>query len=95
VIEAHDPVTALFIARQQPIDAMVAAVAMPQLSGPELARQMRHYVPNLRVLFMSGHGGHSPSDDLAAAPLLRKPFTAEVLASALADVLRLSAGTAA
>jgi PAS domain S-box-containing protein len=76
--------------RSAEVDVLLTDVIMPQMSGVELAQQLRAQDPELRVLFMSGY-----TDDMIARhglrpgeiSILEKPFTAESLASKLRNVL--------
>ncbi|MBC7973831.1 MAG: response regulator, partial [Myxococcales bacterium] len=64
------------------IHLLLTDVAMPGITGPELARRLQRIRPEMRVLCMSG----LTDDDAEAAALdteieyLQKPFTAEALA---------------
>jgi CheY-like chemotaxis protein len=72
------------------IDVLLTDVIMPQMSGGDLAHQLRQMNPRLKVLFMSGY-----TDDMLASygimagetQLLQKPFTADALGRKLRGVL--------
>jgi CheY-like chemotaxis protein len=76
--------------RSAEVDVLLTDVIMPHMSGVELAQKLRAQNPELRVLFMSGY-----TDDMIARhglrpdeiSILQKPFTAELLASKLRNVL--------
>jgi two-component system cell cycle sensor histidine kinase/response regulator CckA len=71
------------------VDVLVTDLAMPGLSGRDLAERLRGQRPDLPVLFISGRPPE-PSDTLAQGPapaFLGKPFTAELLLEALRDLL--------
>jgi two-component system, cell cycle sensor histidine kinase and response regulator CckA len=70
-------------------DLVVTDVRMPRLSGPELVREARRRRPGLRVLFVSGHTGDDMPDRFLEPGdrLLGKPFSAEALIEAVADLL--------
>jgi PAS domain S-box-containing protein len=38
-----------------PIDLLLTDVIMPQMQGPSVAREVKKVLPNIKVLFMSGH----------------------------------------
>ena len=77
-------------ARRDSIDVLLTDVIMPQMSGGELAHQLRAEKPHLKVLFMSGY-----TDDMIAShgvlvgetQLIQKPFTAQDLGRRLRNVL--------
>jgi CheY-like chemotaxis protein len=72
------------------IDLLLTDSVMPGMSGPDLARSLRPRRPEMRVLFMSGytddaivrHGLLEPTE-----AFLQKPFTPDVLARKVRDVL--------
>jgi PAS domain S-box-containing protein len=75
------------------IELLVADVVMPELSGPEVAREMRRLRPGIRVLYLSGYApGESVqvSADLDG-PLLSKPFALEALARKIREVFATTA----
>jgi DNA-binding NarL/FixJ family response regulator len=80
----------LQLASQTHVDLVVTDMVMPEISGRELAEQLRAQRPDLRVLYMSGY----TTDDIIRRGLLdpstaflQKPFTAERLAAAVRDAL--------
>jgi len=84
VLEAARGEEALRLCRDSagPIELLLTDVVMPQMSGPELARQVLRLRPGTRVVYMSGYtddalGHHGVLDpDII---LLPKPFTPESL----------------
>jgi CheY-like chemotaxis protein len=46
---------AIQLARQTPIDLLLTDVNMPQMTGDELARRLRHDEPTLKVLYLTGY----------------------------------------
>ncbi len=67
-------------------DLLLSDVVLgPGLRGTELAQRARAHRPGLPVLLMSGYA--ADADAPAGVPLLRKPFTREQLAQAMADTL--------
>jgi DNA-binding response OmpR family regulator len=92
VLEVAEPAEAQRLAAQpqSAIGLLVTDVVMPQMSGPELAAELRTRAPGLRVLYVSGYTsealssrGIAPSD----IALLQKPFTPGELARKVRDVL--------
>jgi CheY-like chemotaxis protein len=72
------------------IELMIADVAMPGMSGVELAHAARLGRPDLPILFVTGFGGAAlPPDEAGLGDLLRKPFrTAELAAKVAAALAR-------
>jgi PAS domain S-box-containing protein len=76
------------VASGSPFDLLLTDVVMPEMSGPELAVQLRSRHPHLPVLYMSGYtddvlSTHELSQDATA--FLRKPFgNAELVTAARA-----------
>ena len=90
VLEASSGAAALRLAEATGarLDLLVTDVRMPQMQGPDLARQLRAIRPGLAVLLMSGFPGDEQTNTpgtLAGFPLLRKPFDAEALGRAVRD----------
>jgi CheY-like chemotaxis protein len=71
------------------VDLLVSDLQMPGMSGLELCDKLVQRLPSLRVLFISGAA--SPADRIAIARrravLLEKPFSAEMLANSVRQVL--------
>jgi two-component system, cell cycle sensor histidine kinase and response regulator CckA len=92
VLDTWDPTDAMRLAREHPgpIHLLLTDIVMPQMTGPELARQVLGLRPDMRVLFMSGftddrvlrHGV-----DVSQAAYLPKPFTPPRLATKIREVL--------
>ncbi len=80
VLEAANGRQALELARQHtgPIHLVLADVVMPEMGGPELAKQFGARHPSVPVLFMSGYPNHSGQQEGPAA-YLQKPFTSATL----------------
>ena len=71
------------------VDLLLADVRMPTMSGPELYRRIGEQYPQVKALFMSGYQSTEalqfglPEE----APLISKPFRAEVLIERLQQIL--------
>ena len=77
------------------IHLLLTDVVMPEMSGPELARQMAALRPEVKVIFTSGY-----SDDAIArqgvlnpaVAFIQKPYRPKALARKIQEVLAESAG---
>jgi signal transduction histidine kinase/CheY-like chemotaxis protein len=75
---AHDP----------DFELVVTDVMMPEMTGTELALQVERLYPGIAILYVTGYVGEAgDSGDLAGRELLRKPFTVNALAAAVAAAL--------
>ena len=74
------------------VDLLVADVSLPDGDACALALRMRDHRPDLRVLFVSGHVGAEVCRfyglDQTGIHFLKKPFTAEQLATRVKRVFR-------
>ena len=68
-------------------DLVISDVVMPEMSGPELIRELRARRPDIAVLFVTGFVGDGDTDEMVGHELLRKPFTVAALAAAVAGSL--------
>ncbi|HSG47411.1 MAG TPA: PAS domain S-box protein, partial [Longimicrobiales bacterium] len=92
VLEALTPSMALDLARSHlgSVDLLLTDVVMPEMSGPDLAREVKALRPGIRVLFMSGYApdtAHRMGALEAGADLLEKPFSAEALVGRVREAL--------
>jgi two-component system, cell cycle sensor histidine kinase and response regulator CckA len=71
------------------VDVLVSDVSMPELDGVSLATRARIQVPDLGVIFVSGYTDILNEATLRAldAAFLAKPFSAEALTRAVAEML--------
>lgn len=73
-----------------PIDAVVTDVAMPDMTGQQLADRLRNDRPGLRILFISGFTGDALIGQGIVEPgtaFLQKPFSPADLTTKLREVL--------
>jgi PAS domain S-box-containing protein len=75
--------------RRMSFDLLLTDVVMPELSGTELAAQLRARMPKLRVIYMSGYAEHSilTEEMPGQTSVLQKPFTGGELARLVRAVL--------
>jgi signal transduction histidine kinase len=91
VLTAKDGVEAIAIGEHSGADVrlLVTDIVMPKMRGPELAGKLRHLLPNLKVVYMSGYlehehtGGEFVEDDF----FLQKPFSREELVKKVREAL--------
>jgi signal transduction histidine kinase/ActR/RegA family two-component response regulator len=96
VLCAGSPNDAISLVRRHtgPIQLLVSDVVMPEMHGPELARQLAGMQPEMKVLFVSGYSENDISDQGVLDPhldVLQKPFTHQSLLRKISSVLANSA----
>ena len=82
VVEASLGAEALTAAASSTFDLLLTDLAMPQMSGEEVARRVHVLQPHLGVLFMSGFSHEmvgSPRLDAATTSVVQKPFSERTL----------------
>jgi CheY-like chemotaxis protein len=92
IVEAKNGIEACLVATQESgqFDLLLTDVVMPAMNGRELASRLHLIFPSLKVLFMSGY-----LDDVSVnigfeqhqTAFLQKPFTPDVLANAIRQLL--------
>ncbi len=92
VLEAPDGDTALRLATKHhgPIHLLLTDVVMPGISGRHLAEQLAPLRPEMKVLYASGYANNAIIHHGVLEPgiaYLQKPFTPEILARRVRDVL--------
>jgi len=92
VLEAGQGAEALAIQERHglPIQLTITEVALPDMTGPELARRVVRSWPEAKTLFVSGQGEADVApDDLLVrdAAFLLKPFAPDALARKVREVL--------
>ena len=74
----------------QPIHLVLTDVVMPQMGGPELAEKLAEIKPKVRILFTSGFTESAVIERgvaLGKLQLVQKPYTREVLAQRVRQIL--------
>ena len=92
VLAAPNPATALTLSRTHKnlLHLLLTDVVMPEMSGPELARQLQQERPHLKVLYMSGYASQFMLHRGTLEPgtqLLEKPFHPQTLLRRVREVL--------
>ena len=98
VVQAGNGEEALTLAASTPgIDLLVTDVIMPKMGGRELAENLAHSHPKLKVLFISGYT-ESAAVQLgtlaAGSNHLAKPFSPDTLARKVSEILLMKTMTA-
>jgi CheY-like chemotaxis protein len=92
VLEARDGLDALAVAKDygSTIHLVVTDVVMPNLSGGQLAKELKSRRPEAKVLFVSGYAGKIVMEHKAVnleTNFLQKPFTLKQLSSKIRKAL--------
>ena len=92
VLATNHPLEAAELAREheEDIHLLITDVIMPDLNGPELAKQVKTINSQIRVLYISGYTDDMLNTDQLAqdgAGFLQKPFDQQQLAAAVVDQL--------
>jgi two-component system cell cycle sensor histidine kinase/response regulator CckA len=92
VLQACNGKLALEIIAQQngAIHLVITDVIMPQMSGTELARQLKSVLPSAKLLFMSGYTGdsvHRQGGLAEGVAFVQKPFSPTALVGKVRQVL--------
>ena len=92
VLEAAGPLAGLAVIRAHggTIDLLLSDVVMPQMSGPDFAKQVVALRRGIKVLFVSGYAGRAVTEQGGLdpnAPFLPKPFSSSDLLEKIRQVL--------
>jgi len=94
VLEAKDGGDAVALAQQYggKIDVLLTDIVMPEMRGPEVARQLSASRPDMKVIFMSGYTEDGFDTGIGEKPgpeveLLQKPFELNFLSAKIREVL--------
>ena len=81
--------------REPHVELVVTDVMMPEMTGPELIREMAVHYPEISVLYVTGYVGEAGvGEELCGNDILRKPFTVAALADAVSAALAHRTGEA-
>ena len=74
---------------QDSIELLITDVFMPEMRGPELARQLTAMRPAMKVLYVSGSNQALVDDGLLTqgSNFLQKPFTTEQFSKKIKEIL--------
>jgi PAS domain S-box-containing protein len=95
VLDCADAFEALRVASElnEQLAMLITDVAMPEMTGPELAHALVARMPELPIIFMSGYAaGQSGHEEFKQAKFLQKPFTGAKLLDAVCEGLRIGQG---
>lgn len=70
------------------IDLLLTDIAMPGMSGLELATELRRHYPRLQVLYMSGY--MLPSATSTGMHFIEKPFRPDALVRKVRQILEIA-----
>jgi len=83
---------AIRLFERQEFDLVISDVIMPEMTGPEMVRELKIKHPDAAVLFVTGYVGEGENDDLVGYEILRKPFTVSALAHAVVTAVQRRGG---
>jgi len=73
------------------IDLLLTDLVMPEMTGPELRREIERWRPLIQTLYMTGYSSDRvPIGEIEPGRLVRKPFGADSLNAAIRRVLELT-----
>ena len=90
VLQAQGPKSAIELGTKWTgaVDLLLTDIVMPDMSGDELARELRKGRPALRVVYMTGYSGELETATLRIdGPVVHKPFTRDSLLAAVEEAL--------
>jgi PAS domain S-box-containing protein len=90
VLQAAGPSSAIDVAAMWsgPVDLLLTDIVMPDMSGDELARELRKARPDLRVVYMTGYSGELDTAMLRlGGTVIHKPFTRDSLLAIVEEAL--------
>jgi DNA-binding NtrC family response regulator len=80
----------LFRKHLHSIDLVISDLLLPDMSGPQMVRQMKSEKPGLKSVFMSGYGAGTvlSAEPEADLQLIVKPFTSDQLLHCIRGTLQ-------
>lgn len=89
--EGGEQAVRLFEEHRDQVALLVTDIVMPNLTGPQLAQQLRAQRPGLPVLFVSGVVSPANFEGIMGGWMIRKPYGPSGLAAKVREVLQASA----
>jgi YesN/AraC family two-component response regulator len=94
VDEAEDGAQGLARFRENSADLVITDIVMPEREGLETIMELKREAPKLKIIAMSGGGKFTPNgylrmaEKLGAVHTIAKPFTKDLVLSAVKEVLQ-------
>lgn len=81
---ARDAASATAILEAEPVDILLTDIGLPDISGVELAKQVKDFWPSVRIVFASGYEASGMGEAIADAVQVLKPYDEKSLLAAIA-----------
>jgi len=95
VVTAVNGLEALETAKRfgKSIQLVLTDIVMPKMRGPEMAKQLKSALPDVKIVFMTGYLEQRDGSDefLQDAYFLQKPFTRESIVRCVAEAMKCEA----
>ncbi len=92
VVTAENGLEALETAKRfgKSIQLVLTDIVMPKMRGPEMAKQLKSLLPDVKIVYMTGYLEQKDGSDdfLEGAYFLQKPFTRESIVSGTAEAMK-------
>jgi signal transduction histidine kinase len=89
VLTAPGASAALRLLAEQEVELVITDIVMPEMTGLELAKEVRERLPGLPILFASGYADVATfGAELSEATVLKKPFRIAEVAERIRDMLK-------
>lgn len=89
---AQSGAAALELVKQHHFDLVISDIRMPRMDGIEMVRQIREYLPNIGIIFMTGYANLESAKNAikqGASDYIMKPFELIEIRSAVSNALKL------
>jgi signal transduction histidine kinase/ActR/RegA family two-component response regulator len=92
VVTAENGLEALETAKRfgKSIQLVLTDIVMPKMRGPEMAKQMKNVLPDVKIVYMTGYLEQTDGSNefLQDAYFLQKPFTRESIVRGVAEAIK-------